>query len=95
VSGGTQQSLGAFVQDIFTPFDNLVLTLSARLDKWSNYDGHFLETTVATGLPTANNRPTIPDSNDTSSARTSRRCITRRIASASGAPPTRASARRR
>ena len=65
VSGGTQQSLGAFVQDIFTPFDKLVLTLSARVDKWNNYDGHFLETTVATGLPTANNRPTIPDSNDT------------------------------
>jgi outer membrane receptor protein involved in Fe transport len=65
VSGGTQQSLGAFVQDIFTPFDKLVVTLSARVDKWSNYDGHFIETTVATGLPTANNRPTIPDSNDT------------------------------
>jgi outer membrane receptor protein involved in Fe transport len=65
VSGGTQQSLGAFVQDIFTPMDKLVLTLSARLDNWKNYDGHFIETNVATGLPTANNRPTIPDSNDT------------------------------
>jgi len=65
VSGGTQQSLGAFVQDIFTPMDKLVLTLSARLDNWKNYDGHFIETSVATGLPTANNRPTIPDSNDT------------------------------
>jgi len=64
-SGGAQQSLGAFVQDIFTPFDKLVLTLSARVDKWRNYDGHFIENTVATGLPTANNRPTIPDSNDT------------------------------
>jgi outer membrane receptor protein involved in Fe transport len=65
VSGGTQQSLGAFVQDIITPTEKLVLTLSARVDRWRNYDGHNLETTVATGLPTANNRPNIPDRNDT------------------------------
>jgi outer membrane receptor protein involved in Fe transport len=64
-SGGAQQSLGAFVQDIFTPFDRLVLTLSARVDRWNNYNGHNLETTVATGLPTVNNRPSIADSNDT------------------------------
>jgi iron complex outermembrane receptor protein len=42
-----------------------VLTLSARVDRWNNYNGHNLETTVATGLPTANNRPTIPDGNET------------------------------
>ena len=65
VSGGTQQSLGAFVQDIFTPTSKLVLTLSARVDRWRNYDGHNLETTVATGQPTANNKPSIPDKNDT------------------------------
>jgi outer membrane receptor protein involved in Fe transport len=65
VSGGTQQSLGAFVQDIFTPAEKLVLTLSARVDRWRNYDGHNLETTVATGLPTANNRPSLPDRSDT------------------------------
>jgi outer membrane receptor protein involved in Fe transport len=65
LSGGAQQSLGAFVQDIFTPIDKLVLTLSARVDRWNNYNGHNLETTVATGLPTVNNRPSIPDSNDT------------------------------
>ena len=64
-SGGTQNSLGAFVQDIFTPFDKLVLTLSARVDRWNNYNGHNLETTVATGLPTVNNRASIPDTNDT------------------------------
>lgn len=64
-SGGTQQSLGAFVQDIFTPFDKLVLTLSARVDRWNNYNGHNLETTVATGLPTVNNRPSIAENNDT------------------------------
>jgi outer membrane receptor protein involved in Fe transport len=65
VSGGTQQSYGAFVQDIFTPMSQLVLTVSARVDRWRNYDGHNLETTVATGLPTANNRPSIPDKSDT------------------------------
>jgi iron complex outermembrane receptor protein len=64
-SGGTQQSGGVFVQDIFTPIDKLVLTASARVDRWHNYNGHNLETTVATGVPTANNRPAIPDSNDT------------------------------
>ncbi len=65
VSGGTQQTLGAFVQDIYTPMAKLVLTLSARLDHWRNYDGHNLETTVSTGLPTANNRPSIPERSDT------------------------------
>jgi outer membrane receptor protein involved in Fe transport len=64
-SGGSQQSLGGFVQDIFTPIDRLVLTLSARVDRWNNYNGHNLETTVATGLPTVNNRPSIADTNDT------------------------------
>ena len=64
-SGGSQQSLGAFVQDIFTPIDKLVLTFSARVDRWNNYNGHNLETTVATGLPTTNNRPSISDTSDT------------------------------
>ncbi len=65
VSGGTQQILGAFVQDIFTPVSKVVVTLSARVDRWRNYDGHNLETTVATGLPTVNNRPSIPERDDT------------------------------
>ena len=64
VSGGTQRSLGAFVQDIFAPVDRLTLTLSARVDHWRNYDAHNFETTVATGLPTANNR-LLPDRDDT------------------------------
>ena len=59
VSGGTQRTAGVYLQDIFTPIDKLVLTLSARVDNWNNYDGHNLETTVATGNPTANNRPAI------------------------------------
>ena len=41
------------------------MTLSARVDHWRNYDAHNLETTVATGLPTANNRPSLPDRDDT------------------------------
>ena len=44
VSGGTQQTAGAFVQDIFTPLPKLTVTLSARVDHWRNYDGHNLET---------------------------------------------------
>jgi outer membrane receptor protein involved in Fe transport len=59
LSGGSQNTAGVYVQDIFTPIDRLVLTLSGRLDDWHNYDGHNLETTVATGAPTANNRPSI------------------------------------
>ena len=77
VSGGAQKSLGAFVQDIFTPIDKLVLTVSARVDRWNNYDGHNLETTVATGLPTANNRPSIPDSDDTGTQPARRRPVPR------------------
>lgn len=65
ISGGTQRSLGVFVQDVFTPAPKLVLTVSARVDNWRNVDGHILETTVATGLPAAGNRPTLPDKSDT------------------------------
>jgi outer membrane receptor protein involved in Fe transport len=65
VSGGTQRSVGVFVQDIVSVAPELQLTLSARLDHWRNYDGHNLETTVATGLPTANHNPSLPTSDDT------------------------------
>jgi outer membrane receptor protein involved in Fe transport len=75
VSGGIQRSLGFFVQDMFTPVDKLSITLSARVDRWRNYDAHNLETTVATGLPVpvvvlpsgviTGSRPTLPDKEDT------------------------------
>lgn len=65
VSGGTQRNTGVFVQDIFTPVPKLAVTLNARLDSWSNYDAHILETTVSTGQPTANNRPSLPDKSNT------------------------------
>jgi len=64
-SGGAQQSLGAFFQDILTPMPKLVLTISARVDHWRNYEAHNLETAAATGLPTVNNKPSLPDRTDT------------------------------
>ena len=64
VSGGTQRSIGAFVQDILTPLPNLTVTLSGRIDRWRNYDAHNLEVNVPSGTPTANNR-LLPDRDDT------------------------------
>ena len=54
VSGGTQRSLGAFVQDILTPLPKLTMTLSARADRWRNYDAHNLETAIIPGTVTNN-----------------------------------------
>src|SRR5262249_3718131 len=64
ISGATQRSLGFFVQDMISVSAKAEVTLSARVDRWRNYDAHNLETTVATGLPTANNR-LLPDREDT------------------------------
>jgi outer membrane receptor protein involved in Fe transport len=64
VSGGTQRSVGAFVQDILTPTSKLTVTLSGRVDRWRNYDAHNLETAVVPGV-TVNNRPSLPDRDDT------------------------------
>ena len=63
-SGGTQLISGGFVQGQVWLQPNLSVTLSARVDNWQNTDGRNLETTAATGLPTANNR-TLPDTSDT------------------------------
>ncbi len=75
VSGGTQRSYGAFIQDVFTPTDRLSVTMSLRVDDWKNYNGHNLETTVATGQPVPpstgpggvpiGNQPNLPDRKDT------------------------------
>jgi outer membrane receptor protein involved in Fe transport len=75
VSGGTQRSYGAFIQDVFTPSDKLSLTMSLRVDDWKNYNGHNLETLVATGQPVPpttgpggvpiGNRPELPEKKDT------------------------------
>ena len=63
ISGGTQRSTGVFLQDVIT-FNDLVVTLSARVDSWKNYDGHINETLVS-GLPGPRNRPTLNDETDT------------------------------
>jgi outer membrane receptor protein involved in Fe transport len=63
-SGGTQDSLGFFLQDVIS-LNNVVVTLSARVDSWQNHDGHIIETTVSTGLPSAGNRPSLEDRDDT------------------------------
>ena len=65
VSGGTQQLLGFFVQDLFSPVDRLTLTLGARFDSWRNYDGHNLETNIPAGTPGAGDNPDLPDRSDT------------------------------
>jgi outer membrane receptor protein involved in Fe transport len=65
IAGGTQRSVGAFVSNIYTPTNQLVLTLSARADSWTNYQGHRFENSVSTGLPTANNADALPDKSDT------------------------------
>jgi outer membrane receptor protein involved in Fe transport len=53
------------LQDVFTPVPKLVLTLSARLDRWRNYDGHNLETSEPSGATTPNNNPSLPERDDT------------------------------
>jgi outer membrane receptor protein involved in Fe transport len=65
ISGGTQRSVGVFIQDIFTPRPNLNVTLGARVDHWRNYDGHHLETSAVTGEPTEQHRPRLPERSDT------------------------------
>jgi len=64
-SGGEQLISGAFVQGQAWIDPRLSVTLSARVDSWKNTDGRNLETTVATGLPTAANRASLPDRDDT------------------------------
>jgi outer membrane receptor protein involved in Fe transport len=63
VSGGTQRSIGAFVQDLIVPIPQLTLTVSARVDNWRNYDGHNLETSLIGAV--VNNIPSLPVRSDT------------------------------
>jgi outer membrane receptor protein involved in Fe transport len=62
VAGGTQRNLGLFVQDVISPTTDLMITLSARVDSWKNYDPHNIATTVSTG---AVSDPDLPESDDT------------------------------
>ena len=63
VSGGTQRSVGLFVQDLIVPTPRLTLTLSARVDGWRNYNGHNLETSLIGAA--VNNVPSLPTRSDT------------------------------
>ncbi len=63
VSGGTQRSIGAFVQDLIVPIPQLTLTFSARVDGWRNYAGHNLETSLIGAA--VNNIPSLPVRSDT------------------------------
>jgi outer membrane receptor protein involved in Fe transport len=65
VSGGTQRSVGVYLQDMIQPTAAFTATLSARVDHWSNYDGHNLETNVPSGTPGAGNNPNLPGRDDT------------------------------
>ena len=65
VSGGTQRSLGFFVQDVISLVPSLTMTLSARVDSWRNYDGHNFESSFPSGVPTVNDDASLPDRDDT------------------------------
>jgi iron complex outermembrane receptor protein len=69
ISGGTQKIGGVFVQDLMELTSRLQLTVSVRADSWRNYDAHNFETTIATGLPTANNRELADKSDNALSPR--------------------------
>jgi outer membrane receptor for ferrienterochelin and colicin len=60
-SGGTQRSVGVFIQDLISVTDRFQLTISGRLDHWKNYDAHNLQVNPTTGAPLAANRPSCND----------------------------------
>jgi iron complex outermembrane receptor protein len=64
ISGGTQRSVGLFAQDVVSLSSRLTMTLSARVDRWRNYDAHNLETSFPAGVPTANHNPALPSRDD-------------------------------
>jgi outer membrane receptor protein involved in Fe transport len=63
-SGGTQTSTGLYVQGQFWVAPRLSVTAGGRLDRWRNYNARNLETTVATGQPTAASG-LLPERDDT------------------------------
>jgi outer membrane receptor protein involved in Fe transport len=65
ISGGTQQSTGAFVQDIINPIDRLSITLSGRIDYWHSYDAHNDESNVPAGTPGPGDTPSLPEKSAT------------------------------
>lgn len=64
ISGGTQRSFGLYVQDLIVPAPQITITLSSRVDRWRNYDGHNFETSAITGAPTSAHVPELPGRQD-------------------------------
>jgi outer membrane receptor protein involved in Fe transport len=60
ISGGTQRSVGFFLQDILTPLPKLSITIAERLDHWRSYNAHNNETLVPSGAPGAGDIPSLP-----------------------------------
>jgi outer membrane receptor protein involved in Fe transport len=50
---------------MFAPVNSLEVTLSARVDSWSNYNAHNTEVNIPAGTPTVNNNPNLPGQDDT------------------------------
>jgi len=63
-AGGRQTSLGAFVQDVFVPTSRVTITVSARVDRWRNYEGHN-RLFLASGAPDPADIPALPERDDT------------------------------
>ena len=66
VSGGRQRGTGILLQDLVQASSRLVLTLGARVDHWSNYDGHNVEECAPNVSCVPNNIPSLPDRAETS-----------------------------
>ena len=62
---GTQISSGTFLQIQYLPVPKLSLTASGRADHWRNYNAHYTETVVATGLPGLRNLGDLADKEET------------------------------
>jgi outer membrane receptor protein involved in Fe transport len=62
-AGGDQRLLGVFLQDTVSFRDRWQLQIGARGDRWEATDGLRLETTIATGAVTREERP--PDRDET------------------------------
>jgi outer membrane receptor protein involved in Fe transport len=64
VAGGRQISTGIFIQDLIAVTPRLQVSLSVRGDRWTNYDGHNIETALVASRQaqaTANTNPSLPE----------------------------------
>ncbi|MBI1748141.1 MAG: TonB-dependent receptor [Acidobacteria bacterium] len=52
VAGGRQRSLGGFAQDVITLTEKWQLDISARIDRWRNYDGSQTDISATSGSAT-------------------------------------------